>query len=125
MEFWLEAGGFQQRCYVLATEMKSTDIRPSLDLSLASRLPTTSFKVRWPLVKFYNLTGNEFAMLVKSHVDWHVKLGVHQHIIYITEAVLSAASHPIIKVSISISAIQMSVSGFVKTDFVAQLTQAN
>lgn len=99
MEFWFEAGGFQQRCYVLASEMKPTDIMATKeDLSIANRPPVSDYKVRWPLVKFHNLTSDEFAMLVKLHVDWHTHLGVHQHIIYITEAVLAAAAHPVIKV---------------------------
>ncbi|MEW5306536.1 MAG: hypothetical protein WDW36_008993 [Sanguina aurantia] len=108
MEFWLEAGGFIQRCYALATPMLPTHIAPVRQgLYYVSRPPASQFKVRWPLVTFYNMTSDEFALLVQMHIRWHVRMGVHQHIIYITEAVLAAASHPVIKAYIADGSVEI------------------
>ncbi|MEW5298584.1 MAG: hypothetical protein WDW36_001689 [Sanguina aurantia] len=75
-EFWVEAEGINQRCYVRATAMRASDIRPShaaAEQLAAARPPASAFKVRWPIVKFHNLTTSKFAVLIKSHVDWHAR----------------------------------------------------
>ncbi|MEW5302115.1 MAG: hypothetical protein WDW36_004925 [Sanguina aurantia] len=63
-EFWFEATGFDERCYVLATDIQPTEVPPSgAEQWLATRPPASDFKVYWPIVKFFNLTTGEFALL--------------------------------------------------------------
>lgn len=99
MEFWLQADGFNERCYVLSANTQTADMTPAHEASaVASRPPANEFMVYWPIVKYWNLTANEFALLLKSHVDWHKPLGVHRHVIYLTEGVLEVTANPVVQV---------------------------